>query len=72
MHSPLIPAPVTQDFLEQHAALDLRGDVAVIGHQHIAFLHRQADTRADRFLSFTRRVGTQLAGALQVDRGKIE
>ncbi len=72
MHAPLVAAPVAQDLLEQHAALDLRGDITVVGYEQVFGAHREPDAGADCLLAFARRVSAHCAGALQVDRGPVE
>ena len=72
MHAPLIAAPVTQNFLEQHTALYLCGDITIIGNQHIVAAHCETNAGTNGLLALARRVSAEFTGTLQVDCGPIE
>ncbi|MNQ88040.1 hypothetical protein D3C85_1032890 [compost metagenome] len=68
----LVAAPVKEDLLHAHAAHQLHGGVAVIGHQHVLGLHQAADGNAYGFLAQGRGVGADAPGALQGHRLLVE
>ncbi|MNJ52026.1 hypothetical protein D3C77_473440 [compost metagenome] len=67
-----VAAPVEEDFFHAHAAHQLHGGVAVVGHQHVFTTHQAADGDADGFLAQGRRVGADTAGTLQGHRLLVE
>ncbi len=72
MRAALVAAPVQQHAVHVDAAPEFGADLTVYGEQYVIGLHGSADADVRGFVSKARRIGAELAGALQVHRLGIE